>query len=93
MHGNTSKIRADAFGRWTHDHQWPPSVGRSRHNDDGLIRRSVNAVWFGKQMRPVLSDRHSARRGTDRVIDRIDDAHQRVTVLGVFSRAAAYRAR
>jgi mRNA interferase RelE/StbE len=47
----------------------------------------------GKQLRPPLDDRHSARRGTYRVIYRIDDQHRRATVVGVFSRADAYRAR
>ena len=47
----------------------------------------------GKQLRPPLHDRHSARRGTYRVIYRIDDQRQEVTVVGVFSRAEAYRAK
>jgi hypothetical protein len=38
----------------------------------------------GKQLRPPLHDRHSARRGTYRVLYRIDDEHQQVTVVGVF---------
>ena len=47
----------------------------------------------GKQLRPPLDDRHSARRGTYRVIYRIDEGKRRVTVVGVFSRADAYRPR
>jgi mRNA interferase RelE/StbE len=47
----------------------------------------------GKQLRPPLNNRHSARRGTYRVIYRIDDENRRVTVVGVFSRADAHRAR
>jgi mRNA interferase RelE/StbE len=47
----------------------------------------------GKRLRPPLDGRHSARRGTYRVIYRVDDHHRRVTVVGVFSRADAYRAR
>ena len=46
----------------------------------------------GKRLRPPLEDRHSARRGTYRVIYRIDDVHRRVTVVGVFARSE-YRAR
>ena len=46
----------------------------------------------GKQLRPPLNDRYSARRGTYRALYRIDDERQRVTVVGVFSRADAYRA-
>lgn len=52
-----------------------------------------NPHRVGKRLRPPLDDRHSARRGTYRVVYQIDDAHQRVTVVGVFSRADAYRAR
>jgi mRNA interferase RelE/StbE len=52
-----------------------------------------NPHRVGRQLRPPLNDRHSARRGTYRVIYRIDDENQRVTVVGVFSRADAYRAR
>lgn len=47
----------------------------------------------GKQLRPPLDDRHSARRGTYRVIYRIDEGKRRVIVVGVFSRADAYRPR
>ena len=47
----------------------------------------------GKRLRPPLDDRYSARRGTYRVLYRIDDGRQRVTVVVVFSRADAYRAR
>jgi mRNA-degrading endonuclease RelE of RelBE toxin-antitoxin system len=46
----------------------------------------------GKQLRPPLHDRHSARRGTYRVLYRIDDERRQVTVVGVFSRADTYRA-
>ncbi|OBF12369.1 type II toxin-antitoxin system RelE/ParE family toxin [Mycobacterium sp. ACS4331] len=50
-----------------------------------------NPYRVGKRLRPPLEDRHSARRGTYRVIYRIDDEHRRVTVVGVFGRADAYR--
>lgn len=50
-----------------------------------------NPHRVGKQLRPPLHDRHSARRGTYRVIYRIDDELRQVTVVGVFSRADAYR--
>lgn len=52
-----------------------------------------NPRRVGKQLRPPLHDRYSARRGTYRVLYRIDDKQQQVTVVGVFSRADAYRAR
>ena len=50
-----------------------------------------NPYRVGKQLRPPLQNRRSARRGTYRVIYRIDDDSRCVTVVGVFSRADAYR--
>lgn len=50
-----------------------------------------NPHRVGKQLRPPLNDRHSARRGTYRVLYRIDDERRRVTVVGVFGRSDAYR--
>jgi mRNA-degrading endonuclease RelE of RelBE toxin-antitoxin system len=50
-----------------------------------------NPHRVGKRLRAQLSDRHSARRGTYRVLYRIDDELQRVTVVGVLHRAEAYR--
>jgi mRNA interferase RelE/StbE len=50
-----------------------------------------NPQRVGKQLRPPLDDRHSARRGTYRVIYRIDDAYHRVTVVAVIHRSEAYR--
>ncbi|TDO06465.1 mRNA-degrading endonuclease RelE of RelBE toxin-antitoxin system [Mycobacterium sp. BK086] len=44
----------------------------------------------GKRLRPPLDARYCARRGTYRVIYRVDDQNRRVTVLSVFSRADAY---
>jgi len=46
----------------------------------------------GKRLRPPLDDRHSARRGTYRVVYRIDEATRTVTVLDVGHRRDAYRA-
>lgn len=45
----------------------------------------------GKRLEPPLADRHSARRGTYRVIYRIDDAQRTVTVLAIVPRSDAYR--
>jgi mRNA interferase RelE/StbE len=45
----------------------------------------------GKRLRPPLDDRHSARRGTYRVIYRINEEERRVTVVGVIHRSDAYR--
>lgn len=50
-----------------------------------------NPHRVGKQLVPPLDDRHSARRGTYRVIYRIDDAAMTVTVLAISPRADAYR--
>jgi mRNA interferase RelE/StbE len=47
----------------------------------------------GRRLRPPLDDRHHARRGTYRVNYQVDDWHRRVTIVGVFSSADAYRAR
>jgi mRNA interferase RelE/StbE len=52
-----------------------------------------NPQRVGKRLRPPLDDRLSARRGTYRVLYRIDEQLQRVTVVGVFSRADACRTR
>lgn len=50
-----------------------------------------NPQRVGKRLRPPLEDRHSARRGTYRVIYRIDSTDRRVTVVGVVHRSDAYR--
>jgi mRNA-degrading endonuclease RelE of RelBE toxin-antitoxin system len=50
-----------------------------------------NPQRVGKRLRPPLDDRHSARRGTYRVIYRIDEKQRRVTVVGVVRRSDAYR--
>ncbi len=52
-----------------------------------------NPRRVGKQLRPPLDDRLSARRGTYRVLYTIDEIARRVTVVGVFGRSDAYRAR
>ena len=45
----------------------------------------------GKRLRPPLDDRHSARRGTYRVVYRIDEDTRTVTVLDVAHRRDTYR--
>ena len=42
-----------------------------------------NPNRVGKRLRPPLGDRHSARRGTYRVVYRIDEGTRTVTVLDV----------
>lgn len=50
-----------------------------------------NPQGVGKRLGPPLADRHSARRGTYRVIYRIDEQRGTVTVVAVSPRADAYR--
>lgn len=50
-----------------------------------------NPQRVGKRLHPPLGDRHSARRGTYRVIYQIDETLGRVTVVAVVHRADAYR--
>jgi mRNA interferase RelE/StbE len=50
-----------------------------------------NPYRVGKRLRPPLDDRYSARRGTYRVIYRIDDSNRSVTVVDVAHRRDAYR--
>lgn len=50
-----------------------------------------NPQRVGKRLLPPLDDRHSARRGTYRVIYRIDDQRHVVTTVAVVHRADAYR--
>ena len=45
----------------------------------------------GKRLRAPLEDRHTARRGTYRVIYRIDDGKRTVTVVDVAHRRDVYR--
>lgn len=55
----------------------------------GALRLAPHRV--GRQLQPPLDDRHSARRGTYRVLYRIDDTAHTVTVLDVRHRGDAYR--
>jgi mRNA interferase RelE/StbE len=50
-----------------------------------------NPQRVGKRLEPPLADRHSARRGTYRVIYRIDEPRRTVTVVAIAPRADAYR--
>jgi mRNA-degrading endonuclease RelE of RelBE toxin-antitoxin system len=52
-----------------------------------------NPHRVGKRLSVPLEANHSARRGTYRVIYRIDEGQRVVTVVGVFARSDAYRAR
>jgi mRNA-degrading endonuclease RelE of RelBE toxin-antitoxin system len=50
-----------------------------------------NPHRVGKQLMPPLDDRYSARRGTYRILYRIDDATKSVTVLAVGHRGDIHR--
>ncbi len=50
-----------------------------------------NPHRIGKRLHPQLEDRHVARRGTYRVIYRIDDQHPAATVVDVAHRRDTYR--
>ena len=51
-----------------------------------------NPKRVGKRLQPPLDGHHSARRGTYRVIYRIDDEQRTVTVVDIAHRRDAYRA-
>ena len=51
----------------------------------------ANPHRVGKRLMPPLDDRHSARRGTYRVLYRIDDRARIVTVVAVAPRSDVYR--
>lgn len=64
----------------------PESVAFAAY--DFIIGPSLdNPHRVGKRLRPPLEDRHSARRGTYRVIYRIDHEHHRVMVVGIVHRS------
>jgi mRNA-degrading endonuclease RelE of RelBE toxin-antitoxin system len=49
-----------------------------------------NPQRVGKRLQPPLAERHSARRGTYRLIYRIDEDQRTVTVLTVVRRSDTY---
>lgn len=81
-----------------------PTVRRQRSEE---LRESVAAAALefitgplldnpqrvGKPLAPPLQDRRSARRGTYRIVYRIDDDSRIVTVLLISHRKDAYRPR
>lgn len=52
---------------------------------------SGNPWRLGKRLLPPLADRHVARRGTYRVIYRIDDEARTVTIVDIDHRGTVYR--
>lgn len=50
-----------------------------------------NPHRVGKRLRPPLADRYSARRGTYRLIYRVDDDRHVFTVVAVAARSDVYR--
>jgi mRNA interferase RelE/StbE len=51
----------------------------------------VNPARVGRRLAAPPADRHAARRGTYRVIYRIDEAADTVTILDIAHRRDAYR--
>ena len=51
-----------------------------------------NPQRVGKRLRPPMDDRHTASRGTYRVIYRIDEERRTISVLDVGHRRDVYRA-
>lgn len=51
----------------------------------------ANPYRVGKQLMPPLDDRYSARRGTYRILYRVDEETRSVTVLAVGARGDIYR--
>ena len=71
--------------------QLPEAVAFAAHEFiNGPLLANPHRV--GKRLTPPLDDRHSARRGTYRVLYRIDDNARTVTVLAVAPRSDVYRA-
>ena len=56
---------------------------------NGPLIQSPHRV--GKRLMPPLDDRFSARRGTYRIVYRIDEANQVVIVLAIAPRSDVYR--
>jgi mRNA-degrading endonuclease RelE of RelBE toxin-antitoxin system len=69
----------------------PEAVAFAAH--EFIVRALLeNPQRVGKRLQAALDDRHSARRGTYRVIYRIDDEQRSVTALDIAHRRDAYRA-
>ena len=70
--------------------QLPAAVALAAHEViTGPLLENPRRV--GKRLMPPLDDRHSAPRGTYRVLYRIDDENRVVTVLAVGPRSDIYR--
>lgn len=75
---------------WQLAEQHPEAVAFAAHEFiTGPLLANPHRV--GKQLMPPLEDRHSARRGTYRILYRIDDDHHVVTVLAIGPRSDIYR--
>ena len=70
--------------------QLPEAVAFAAHEFiNGPLLANPHRV--GKRLMPPLGDRHSARRGTYRIVYRFDDNARIVTVLAVAPRSDVYR--
>ena len=76
--------------RWRLSEELPESVAfAAYHFIVGPLLENPQRV--GKRLHAPLADRHSAGRGTYRVIYKIDEQRRTVTVVAVVARADAYR--
>lgn len=71
-------------------HRLPEAVAFAAH--EFIVGALLgNPYRLGKRLQPPLDDRHSARRGTYRVIYRVDDEEGTLTVVDIVHRRDAYR--
>jgi len=69
--------------------QLPETVAFAAH--EFIVGALLNPQRVGKPLQAPLHDRHSARRGTYRVIYRIAEQERTVTVVDITHRRDAYR--
>ncbi|MEZ5118245.1 MAG: type II toxin-antitoxin system RelE/ParE family toxin [Candidatus Nanopelagicales bacterium] len=88
--GSPDRLAITATARRQLAEHLPETVAFAAHESiSGPLPENPRRV--GKQLMRSLDDRHSARRGTYRILYRIDDAEHVVIVLAVAARADAYR--
>ena len=84
------ELRTTPTVRWALADRLPEAVAVAAYEFiTGPLLREPYRV--GKQLMPPLDDRHSARRGTYRIIYRIDEESRTVTVVDIDHRRDVYR--
>jgi len=84
------RLGITATARRQLEEQLPEAIAFAAHEFiNGPLLANPHRV--GKRLMAPLDDRHSARRGTYRVIYRIDDRARIVTVLAVAPRSDVHR--